>query len=73
MGCNKDSGCLKIANSTYPGLAALTPLHYINYHPIIRVLTLDDLPALIESGRMFCRKVVSGESDALVDEINRTR
>lgn len=59
-------------NSTYPGLAALTPLHYINYHPIIRVLTLDDLPVLLESGRMFCRKVVSGESDELVDEINRT-
>jgi len=26
---------------------------------------------LLESGRMFCRKVVSGESDELVDEINR--
>ncbi len=58
-------------DATYPGLAALTPLHYINYHPVIRILTLSDLPALIDSGRMFCRKVVSGESDALVEEIDR--
>lgn len=55
-----------LSEGEYPGLAALTPLHYIYYEPVIRVLDKTDYEALRQSGRMFCRKVVSGRSDELV-------
>lgn len=53
----------------FPGLARLTPLHYIDYGASIRVMTDEDLPELWKSGKMFCRKVVSGTSDTLVEQI----
>lgn len=56
----------------YGGLFTLTPLHYIIYGKEIKTMTLDDLPALKQSGKMFCRKVVSGSSDALVEQLNST-
>lgn len=55
-----------LTQGTYPGLAALTPLHFIDYDPVIKVLDETDFPRLRESGKMFCRKVVSGKSDHLV-------
>lgn len=58
---------------SYPGLTALTPLHYINYGAAIKVLTLDDMDTLHRSNKMFCRKVVSGTSDALADAIDHER
>lgn len=57
----------------YESLAALTPLHYIYYHPVIKVLTEEDLPALLESKKMFCRKTVTGVSDRLMDKIDILR
>jgi hypothetical protein len=57
----------------YPGLAKLTPLHHIVYGESIKTMTSDDLPMLKQSGRMFCRKVVSGESDTLVEAIEAGR
>lgn len=57
----------------YPGLSGLTPLHYISYGKTIKTLTTEDLPALQASGKMFCRKVVSGLSDKLVEAIDRNR
>lgn len=54
----------------YNGLSALTPLHYIIYGKEIKTMTLEDLPALKQSGKMFCRKVVSGASDTLVEAIS---
>ena len=57
----------------YPGLTRLTPLHYIDYGASIRVMTLEDLPELRQSGKMFCRKIVSGTSDRLVEAIEQTR
>lgn len=57
----------------YPGLTRLTPLHYIDYGASIRVMTLEDLPVLRQSGKMFCRKIVSGTSDRLVEAIEQTR
>ncbi len=55
----------------YPGLPTLTPLHFIDYHGFIKHLDESDYPRLKESGRMFCRKVVSGKSDSLVEIINK--
>jgi hypothetical protein len=60
--------CMKVTGA-YPGLYALTPLTYIDYNPIIKILTEDDYPALLESGKLFCRKVVSGKSDKLVEKL----
>ncbi len=55
-----------LTEGTYPGLAELTPLHFIDYNPVIKIMNETDLPRLRESGKMFCRKVVSGKSDELV-------
>lgn len=54
----------------YPGLTRLTPLHLTRLRlASIRVMTLEDLPVLQQSGKMFCRKVVSGESDTLIEKL----
>lgn len=58
-----------LTEGEYPGLAALTPLHFIDYDPVIRVLDETDYDRLMESGKMFCRKVVSGKSDHLAQQI----
>ncbi len=50
----------------YTSLADLTPLHYIYYEPLIKVLTEADFPAVQQSGKPFCRKVVTGKSDGFV-------
>lgn len=57
----------------YPGLSVLTPLHYIDYGACIKELTTEDLPKLTERNKMFCRKVVTGKSDALAEAIDRLR
>ncbi len=62
-----------LTGGEYPGLEALTPLHFIDYATTIHVMTVDDYDRLHASGKMFCRKVVSGRSDALVSRIDRDR
>ena len=57
----------------YVGLTALTPLHFIDYGACVKVLDGADLQRLKERDKMFCRKVVTGPSDALADEIDRLR
>lgn len=57
----------------YVGLYTLTPLHYIVYGKSIKIMSLEDWPALKQSGKMFCRKVVSGASDPLVEKIDAER
>lgn len=53
----------------YPGLAALTPLHYILYEPVIKVMDENDYETLMASGKMFARKFISGKSDKLVESL----
>lgn len=62
-----------LATGKYPGLDALTPLHYIVYEPVIKVMTEDDLPALLQSGKMFARKFCSGTSDEALVLIDKAR
>lgn len=62
------SRCI-LTEGEYPGLAKLTPLHFIDYDPVIKILDKTDYPRLMESGKMFCRKVVSGRSDTLVQAL----
>ena len=57
--------CL-LSTGPYVSLAALTPLHFIDYNPVIKVMDASDYDRLMQSGKMFCRKVVSGTSDELV-------
>ena len=57
----------------YPGLAALTPLHYIVYDPVIKVMGASDLPAMKQSGKMFARKFLTGVSDEVMDLIDQER
>lgn len=57
----------------YTTLADLTPLHYIHYHPVIKILTEEDWDILQQCGKMFCRKTVTGRSDRLLELIDRKR
>lgn len=57
----------------YPGLAGLTPLHYIEYTDRIAVFDEHDFGKLVASGKMFCRKVQTGVSDKLLDLIDEYR
>ena len=60
-------------HGAYPGLPALTPLHYIVYDPVIKVMGEQDYDALIGSGKMFSRKFVTGKSDKLVEMLKDGR
>lgn len=66
------SRCM-LAEGPYQSLAALTPLCYIDYNPVIKILTENDYNILRTSGKMLCRKVISGDSDTLVRMIDRDR
>lgn len=50
-----------------PGLDLLTPLQIIDYRDAIKVWTLKDYAMLAASGKMFCRKTLSGISDTLIE------
>jgi len=65
--------CLR-AEGTYTCLADLTPLTYIDYTPG-SVGTLDEsyFDTLISSGKMLCRKVVTGKGDRLVQLLDTYR
>ncbi len=62
-----------LTQGKYPGLPALTPLHYIVYDPVIKVMDESDYDVLVGSGKMFSRKFVSGKSDKLVDMLKDGR
>ena len=49
------------------------PLHYHNYDVDTSVYTKEDFDELINCGYMFCRKVVPGISDELMDMIDAMR
>lgn len=57
----------------YHGLSSLASLHEFFYSGEIKTYTEFDFTALLDSGKMFCRKVVSGVSDTLVEMINHAR
>lgn len=63
------SKCL-LVKGAYPGLAALTPLHFIIYEPVIKVMDETNYDTLVASGRMFTRKLISGKSDKLVERLH---
>lgn len=54
-------------------LEQLTPLTYIEYGSKIKELTESDYDRILASGKMFCRKCVTGVSDRLMDMIDQQR
>ncbi len=62
-----------LTEGPYPGLDALTPLHFIIYEPVIKVMEASDFPTLMASGKMFARKFRSGISDEVVALIDGHR
>jgi hypothetical protein len=57
----------------YTTLYDLTPLTYIDYNPVVQVLTEKYLDTLKSCGKMFCRKVCTGKSDGLMKLIDEMR
>ena len=62
-----------LSEGKYPGLDALTPLHYIVYEPVIQVMQAKDFLALMQSGRMFARKFQSEKSEEVIQMIDKER
>lgn len=58
---------------TVERLEDLTPLTFIDYSHEIKILDEGDFNRLVASGKMFCRKIVSGKSDRLVRLIDEVR
>lgn len=67
------AGKARCVAGAYTSLADLTLLHHIYYHPVIKVFTEADLPEILTSGRMFCRKTITGLSDGLMDRLDAMR
>lgn len=70
---SEHAGSCLLAEGDYRSLAELTPLTYIHYDPIVKVLTEEDYASILASGRMFCRKIRTGTSDRLVERLDRER
>ena len=62
-----------LAQGRYKSLTALTPLTFIDYSTNIKILDEFDFDRITKSGKMFCRKVVTGESDLLMTLIDDAR
>ena len=58
---------------TFTDLESITPLTFIDYTHGIKILDESDLPRLIASNKMFCRKTITGQSDRLMDLIDERR
>lgn len=57
----------------YTRLVDLTPLCYIDYRPLVHVLDESYFDTLLQSGKMFCRKVITGKSNRLMQLLDEHR
>ena len=62
-----------LTKGNMPDFDNLTPLTYIYYHPIIKILNEEDYDTIINSEKMFCRKTITGKSDKLLNLIDKFR
>lgn len=60
-----------LSTGNYVSLAQLTPLHHIDYSTNIAVFTLKDWDKLMDSGKLFCRKTMTGVSDDLMTQLEK--
>lgn len=58
---------------SYEGLSTLAALHCFYYNKNIKIYQIEDFDEIVESGKMFCRKVVTDISDSLMDKIDLYR
>lgn len=68
------NGITELHDEMIDNLATRTPLHFIIYNGWIYTFGINDYDKLKESGKMFVRKLVSGQSESLIkklDEDNR--
>jgi hypothetical protein len=66
------SRCM-LSEGAFTRLEDYTPLTYIEYGEEIKVFTEADYDTIIKSGKMFCRKTITGKSDKLMDLIDEQR
>ena len=50
----------------YEGLISLSPVTFFKYNDSIKVLNEEDYEDVINSGRLFARKIIKGKSDRLI-------
>ncbi len=50
----------------YEGLISLSPVSFFKYTDSIKILNEEDYEDVIQSGRLFARKIVTGKSDKLI-------
>lgn len=62
-----------LSEGAFTRLEDYTPLTYIEYGEEIKILTEADYDAILKSGKMFCRKTITGRSDKLMDMIDEQR
>ena len=67
------NSCTLLDGKKCNSLEVLSPLTYIEYGKEIKVFTEEDYEHLYDSGKMFCRKVMTGKSDALLKLIDNRR
>lgn len=60
-------------DKNYPGLEALTPLHYTSYRDSIKIYILEDWDELMKANKMFFRKARTGVSDSLIEKLEKQR
>lgn len=63
--------CNIYEKGTYDGLKSLSAITYFNYGKQIQVFTLDDYEELKNSGKIFARKFATGNSDTLMDRLDK--
>ena len=56
----------------YEGLISLSPVTFFKYHDSIKVLEEEDYADVINSGRLFARKIIRGKSDRLIAMLDQT-
>lgn len=62
-----------IFQAEYKGLQTLSPLTYFQYADQIKILDEHDFDSIMQSHKMFARKIVMGKSDALLELIDKQR
>ena len=50
----------------YEGLISLSPVTFFKYNDSIKVLNEEDYEDVVNSGRLFARKIIKGKSDRLI-------
>lgn len=64
---------IKYSDYEHREVASLSPLEYFYYVGRVKILEDEDYEAIVASGKMFCRKVIAGQSDGLIKLLNEKR